>query len=70
MTKLEKQLVNEYKKGNYMLFWVGKYKRRFTFMKKQKEKAIEYGNNCLENIEEYDEYMWKYRYNWLVKNDT
>ena len=25
--------------------------------KSRNEKAIEYGNNCLENIEEYDEYM-------------
>lgn len=25
--------------------------------KSRNEKAIEYGNNCLENIEEYDEYI-------------
>lgn len=29
----------------------------YNKLEKRNEKAIEYGNNCLENIKEYDEYM-------------
>lgn len=33
LTSLGKQLLKAYKEGHYMLFWVGKYRRRFRFKK-------------------------------------